>query len=64
MMSIDREERYARGEEPTPSGSIEYNDIIGEPCAVKVACTVRGGTVGKGLKHSTSLAVYSTRDTA
>jgi hypothetical protein len=76
---VERQRAEVReSEEPTQSGSLEDNGIIGEPCAVKVACTVRRGTVGKGLprysqearggvpgqseKQSTSLAVYSTND--
>jgi hypothetical protein len=76
---VERQRAQVReSEEPTRSGSLEYNGIIGEPCAVKGACTVRRGTVGKGPpryyeatrgavpgkseKQSTSLAVYSTRE--
>jgi hypothetical protein len=31
------------------SGSLKYNGVTGEPCAVKAASTVRGGAVRKGL---------------
>ena len=42
---------------------IGQNDCdTGEPCAMKVASTVRGGAVRKGLRKSnTSLAAYSTQ---
>jgi hypothetical protein len=33
----------------------------GEPCAVKVACTVRGRVVGKVPHDGNSLATYSTQ---
>ena len=35
-------------------GSINSNDVTGEPCALKGARTVRGGTVGNVLSDETT----------
>jgi hypothetical protein len=54
--------RLARKDRIDLDGSadpVAYGESSGEPCAMKVACTVRERAVGKGVAHATtSLAAY------